>query len=103
MMKQIKQKRERILNKLREVQRLVKVIHGLSRDDPERPLVVMRWMIEAEEVTLLATEMKGLLSAQELADVEAATSAISVEETQQWKRERIQIEIMRLWTENEQR
>lgn len=89
--------RKAVLTKLHEVQRLVTVIQGLDAQDPERALAVVRWMIEAEEATTLAASATGLLSAQELADLEAATSAISADETKRWEKKRIEMEIAKLW------
>jgi hypothetical protein len=54
-------------------------------------------MVEAEEVITLVAKAKELLSAQELADLAAATSAISPEETQRWEKKRIEMEIAKLW------
>lgn len=89
--------RNAVLKKLHEVKRMVTVIQSLDAHDPERALAVVRWMVEAEEVTTLAAEVKDLLSAQELADLAAATSAISPEETHRWEKTRIRMEIARLW------
>jgi hypothetical protein len=86
-----------VLKKLHEVQRMVTVIQGLDAHDPERALAVVRWMVEAEEATTLAAEVKELLSAQELADLEVATSAIPAEETKRWEKTRIRMEIAKLW------
>jgi hypothetical protein len=90
-------RRKIILNKLHEVQRMVTVIQNLDAQDPERALAVVRWMVEAEEATTLAAGARELLSTQELVDLEAATSAISTEETQRWEKKRIEMEIAKLW------
>jgi len=76
---------------------MVAVIQCLDAHDPERALAVVRWMVEAEEATTLAAEIRGLLSAQELADLEAATSAIATEETQRWEKKRREMWIAKLW------
>jgi hypothetical protein len=90
-------RRKAVLNKLHEVERMVTVIQDLDEHDPERALAVVRWMVEAEEATTLATEVRELLSAQELAELEVATSAISTEETQRWEKKRREMWIAKLW------